>query len=133
MERALKLIASGTLTIAVARTMKGKKIALPSTFNDSSGKESNWHTSFTDAAWGKATRNYAKSAGKLTKVKFDGIVQAAQPPTDAKSNRARNKTTRDTEVEIESNDERACLVEVSDNDDGDGDCKSFYPLETSLI
>ena len=130
MERALRLIASGVLTIAVAATMKGRKIDLPSTFNDSAGssKDVNQQTHFNETVWGKATRKYAISAAKLTKVKFDAVIQAAEPFAHVKSNRAGGKTSRDiTAVGIESDDdERTCLVEAPESgDDGKNDCKSL--------
>ena len=56
---------------------KGKTVSLPKTFNLSTGKESMRQTGFSNVAWGKATRGYAKSTRALTKVKFNAIVEEA--------------------------------------------------------
>jgi hypothetical protein len=96
-ERALTLIATGTLTVAMARASRGKTVALPRTFNPSTGKVSLRQTGFNDAAWGRATRSYAKSARSLSNVKFNAITQAAQPFVLPKPDRVRNKATEDME------------------------------------
>ena len=131
MERALALIASEKLTIAVAHASKGKTVSLPRSFNQFSGKESRRQTGFSDSTWGKATRAYAKTARTLAKDKFDAIIQAAQPFVNPKPNRVHKTTTDTVEViEIDDNDERACL---HSDDDDDDDCKLFYYYVTSLI
>jgi hypothetical protein len=129
-ERALTLIATGTLTIEVARASKGKTVILPRTLNYFTGKESHRQLGFNDAAWGKATRSYTTSASALMNVKFDDIVQAAQRFVNLKSTRARSKTTDIEVIEIKDTDERACLVDFDGDDD---DCKSFYPFATPLL
>jgi hypothetical protein len=73
-ERALTLVATGTLTIATAQVSSGT-ILIPRTFKCSSGKKSTRRASFSDPAWGKTSRSYAKSARALSKVKLDGIVE----------------------------------------------------------
>jgi hypothetical protein len=108
------------LTIAIAQASKGKTVTLPRTLNYFTGKESMRQTGFNDAAWGKATRAYTKSACSLTKVKLDEIIQGAQPFAILKSNRAHGKTTESMEIiEIDDEDERACLVDISDSDEDD--------------
>ncbi|KAM6497209.1 hypothetical protein JOM56_007682 [Amanita muscaria] len=113
-ERALTLVANEILTIQVARASKGKPISIPRTANLSSGKESMRQTGFSEVAWGKATRGYAKSAASLTKLKFDFIVQDAEE--SMKPIRARNKTTATISID-DDDDERAHLVDNSDESD----------------
>ena len=110
----------------MAHGSKGKAVALPRTLNVSSGKESMRQTGFSDAAWGKATRSYATSIHSLTHVKFDAIVKAAQ--AFAKPTRAHNRTSDATEVidvDHDEYNERACLV---DNSDEDSDCIVYWKL-----
>ena len=64
-ERALRLVATGTLTIDMINAAKGKTVNLPKTMNLATAKESMRQTGFSDVAWGKATHNYAKSAHSL--------------------------------------------------------------------
>ena len=132
MEQALTLVATGTLTVAMAHGSKGKAVALPRTLNVSSGKESMRQTGFSDAAWGKATRSYATSIHSLTHVKFDAIVKAAQ--AFAKPTRAHNRTSDATEViDVDEFNERACLV---DNSDEDSNCivlKIFLFIVSDVI
>jgi hypothetical protein len=118
---ALTLVATGTLTVAMAHASKGKTVTLLRTLNLSTGKDSMRQTGFSDTAWGKATRGYATSARSLAKTKFDGIIQEARE--FMKPIRSRGKTTEPTEIiDIDdSDDERACLV---DNSDSDVECKS---------
>jgi hypothetical protein len=113
-ERALTLVATGTLTVAMARASKGKSVTVPRTRNLSTGKDSMRQTGFSDATWGKVTRSYATSAHALDKAKFDAILQEAQvfmKPIQ----RSRNKmnTTNTTAISIDD-DERACLVDNSE-------------------
>jgi hypothetical protein len=115
----------------MARASRGKTVALPRTFNPSTGKVSLRQTGFNDAAWGRATRSYAKSARSLSNVKFNAITQAAQPFVLPKPDRVRNKATEDMEVISidDDDDERAHLVDISDDED---DCKLFLPFVISL-
>jgi hypothetical protein len=126
-ERALRLVATGTLTIDMVHAAKGKAVNLPKTMNLGTGKESMRQTGFSDVAWGKATRNYAKSACSLPAAKFDVIIKEAKE--FMKPIRGR-KTTQATEViDVDEDDERACLVDNS-GDESD-QCKLFdFPLLT---
>ena len=124
MERALTLIATGTLTVAMARGSKGKAVTLPRTLNLSTGKESMRQTGFSDAAWGKTTRDYATSVRSLTNVKYDAIVAAAKPFT--KPTRAHNRTSASEVIDVDADNERACLVD-NDSDDED-DCNVLTNL-----
>ena len=113
----MALVATGILTIEMARASKGKSIHLPRTVNLSSGKESIRQSGFSDASWGKASRAYAKSARSLELIKFDAIVKEAT--AFLKPIRSCNKTTAATEViniNDDADDERAHLV---DNDESD--------------
>ncbi len=121
MERALTLVATGTLTVEMARASKGKSVILPRTLNLSTGKESKRQMGFNDAAWGKATRAYATSACSLTNAKFDVVTTEAQE--FMKPIRARNKTL-DTTDNDNDDDERACLVDNSGSE-SDFECKSI--------
>ncbi|KAH9024366.1 hypothetical protein EDB85DRAFT_2150510 [Lactarius pseudohatsudake] len=114
-ERALKLVATGTLTIDLvnAANAKGKTVNLPKTMNVGSGKESTRQTGFSDVAWGKATCNYVKSAQSLSTAKFGVIVQEAKE--FMKPIRGR-RASRPEVVNLDADDERACLVDNSDSD-----------------
>ena len=114
MERALKLVATGTLTIAMAQVPRGKPIAIPRTFNRTNGKKSTRPTSFSDIAWQKASRAYAKSARALSEAKFDDIVLDAL--TFVKPTRAPERTA-DTK---ETTNERA------DDPDSGKECMSRF-------
>jgi len=117
-ERALTLIATGALTIAVAQASKKGKT--PHTFNFVTSKGSMRRIGFNDVAWGKATRSYATMARALPKVKFDGIIQGAQLHNNLKSNHVLEETTEAVEaIKVDDNDERGCLVasDISDDDD----------------
>ncbi|KAI0284419.1 hypothetical protein BC826DRAFT_158259 [Russula brevipes] len=51
-ERALSLVATGTLTVSMAYASKGKMVTVPRTVNHSTGKVPMQQTGFSDAAWG---------------------------------------------------------------------------------
>jgi hypothetical protein len=122
-ERALLLIASGTLTIAMACGAKDKVnwIVLPLMFNRATAKESTHQTGFNNAMWGKATCSYIVSARSLTNAKFDAVLQRTKPFINLKPKAARNKTTEAIEViKIDDDDTWACLVDISDDE-----CKFF--------
>ncbi|KIM91584.1 hypothetical protein PILCRDRAFT_738 [Piloderma croceum F 1598] len=114
-ERALTLIATGTLTVEMAHAARGRTITHPRTLNFSTNKDSMRQMGFSDASWGKATHNYAKLAHKLTKAKFNVIVKEAQE--FMKPTWTRNKTTDAMEViNVDEDDEWAFLVDNSDSD-----------------
>src|ERR1700720_3412521 len=104
----------------MAQAARGKTISLPRTLNLSTGKESMRQTGFSDTAWGKATRGYAKSARALSKAKFAVIIEEAH--MFVKPTRARNRTTDATEVIDVDEDERGCLIDNSDSE-SDEECK----------
>jgi hypothetical protein len=117
-ERALTLVATGTLTIEMARTSKGKTIPLPRTVNLSTGKESMRQTGFSDVAWGKTTRSYATRAKSLANAKFDAIIQDAKE--FLKPIRSRNKSTAEAtdiiNIDDDDDDERMHLVDNTDDE-----------------
>ena len=93
----------------MAHTSKGKTVTLPRTLNHSTGKESMRQTGFSDTAWGKATRGYAKSARALANIKFEAIVKDTQE--FMKPIRTRNREV--IIIDDDDDDERACLVDNS--------------------
>ncbi|KAF8268670.1 hypothetical protein EI94DRAFT_1800187 [Lactarius quietus] len=114
-ERALTLVARGILMIAIARAARGKTVTFPRTLNVSTSKDSMCQTGFSDAAWGKASRSYAKSARALSIAKFGAIVDSAW--VYMKPSRFFNKSdTVPTETIVNENDERACLINNSGSD-----------------
>jgi hypothetical protein len=113
-ERALRLVATGILTINVVHAAKGKTLNLPKTMNLATGKESTRQTGFSDASWGKATRDYAKSAAcSLSTAKFNAIIKEAKG--FVKPVRGRKMTQTET-IDVDEDDERACLACNSDNE-----------------
>jgi hypothetical protein len=106
------------LTIAVARACKGKVVALPRTFNHTTGsKVSTQQTGFSEAAWGKATRGFAKSARSLSDAKIKAIVKHAQEFA-----MPRNSPTEVINID-DNDDERAHLV-----DNSSSDAEGMYPF-----
>ncbi|KAH9166464.1 hypothetical protein EDB89DRAFT_1910690 [Lactarius sanguifluus] len=115
-ERALTLIETGMVTTKTPRAARGKTLTLPKTLNYSTGKDSTRQTGFSDAIWGKATRNYTKSARSLTKAKFDVIIKEARvfmKPTRTRT--AKAGSSREV-IDVDDYDIRACLVANSDSD-----------------
>lgn len=129
MERALTLVATGTLTISLIRASKGKTIPLPKTINLSSGKESTRQTGFSDTAWGKETRSYAKSARSLPTAKFDIIIKEARE--FMKPVRSRGNVSTEPIVIDDDDNERANLIDLSDGSDRDSTCM-LPPLLTEF-
>ena len=134
MERALKLIATRTLTIEVLRTNahKGKGVTLPTHFNPYTGTtESKLKTGFNDSTWGGTTRLYVDSAKKLSENKFNTIIEEAKQYASIRSHARKPKTEV---IEIIDKDERACLV-VSEDEDNSKQCKFVLPFHdpTNII
>ncbi|KAI9448605.1 hypothetical protein BJY52DRAFT_1193317 [Lactarius psammicola] len=84
-ERALTLVATGTVTIEMAHAARGKS------------------TGFSEAAQGKATHGYAKSARSLVKVKFNQVISDAQE--FVKHTRTQSKTVKGEEVADDDDDD----------------------------
>ncbi|KAH9023765.1 hypothetical protein EDB85DRAFT_1894623 [Lactarius pseudohatsudake] len=117
-ERALTLIETGTVTTKTPRAARGKTLTLPKTLNYATGKDSTRQTGFSDATWGKATRNYTKSARSLAKAKFDVIIKEAQvfmKPTRTRTKMAKAGSSGEV-IDVDDYDIRACLVANSDSD-----------------
>ena len=139
MGRALSLVASGTLTVAVARAARGRTIILPRSLNHSTGKISTRLTGFNGATWGKASQNYAMLARKLSKTELNVIIKEAGvfvKPTRAELNDiieearmfVKSKRACDSTNAVETIDERACLVDDSDSDE---ECKLSFLFHSS--
>ena len=105
-ERALKLVASGTITVEMVRNAKGRIPTLPKQLNQATGKASNQLTAFNEIAWGAHCSSYVKSAKKLSNSRFDEIVSLSAEYMKA------NYNLDDDEV-IEINDE---VIEINDDD-----------------
>jgi hypothetical protein len=97
----------------------------------SSGKESTRHTGFSDTAWGKETRSYAKSASSLSTAKFDSIIQDAQE--FMKPVRSRGNIAMDPIVIDDDDNERGNLVYLSDGSDDCMYVPSFVTGLTNMI
>ena len=115
MERALSLISTGTLTIAMVRAAKGKKLTLPRILNLSTGKGSTRRTEFSDKAWGKETRGFAKLARGLTKAKYDIILEEALEVAH-QCLKGDFTTSASAVTGTGDDDECACLVSDADSD-----------------
>src|SRR5882757_3750816 len=120
-ERALKLVSTGTLTIAVVQAAKGSRsISLPKMMNYSTGKTSTRQTGFNDVTWGTSTRAYAKAIRNLPDHKFEAIITSSLE-FSKKSHCASDERLNDGVVEDELDlDERAQLVDISDSESEDG-------------
>ncbi|KAN0109337.1 hypothetical protein V8E52_009381, partial [Russula decolorans] len=70
-ERALTLVATGTLTINMT---KSKAMALPGFVSDNSGRQ----TAFNDGSWGGPTRGYLISAKNLKSKSFNEVIKRAK-------------------------------------------------------
>lgn len=118
MERALSLVAAGVLTVEMAKAARGK-MPLPKTFDLYTARESTRQTAFTNAAWGNASRNYAESAKGLPLAKFNAVIKEAQG--HMKPGRTRKTTNVTDIINVDSMDERACII-ASDSEE----CKSVF-------
>jgi hypothetical protein len=111
------LIASGTLTISVARAnARGRSISLPTNFNHCTGRESKIKTGFNDTTWGDSTRQYTESASNLADKKFNAIIKEAEQYASIKQNRNRKRTEAADVIEINDKPERACLVSEDEDE-----------------
>jgi hypothetical protein len=120
-ERALKLVSTGTLTIAVVQAAKGSRsISLPKMMNYSTGKTSTRQTGFNDVTWGTSTRAYAKAIRNLQDHKFEAIITSSLE-FSKKNRRAGDERLSDGVAEDELDlDERAQLVDISDSESEGG-------------
>ena len=131
MERALSLVAMGTLTIKIIWEAVKGKISLPRTLNS---RESMWRMEFSDTAWGKVTCGYAKSAHGLSKAKYDLIIGEAMESAhacikgDATSGASASGAMESAvQVQAGASDECANLISYSDLD-LDEECMFSLPF-----
>jgi hypothetical protein len=110
-ERALTLVATGTLTVEIHHAAKGKAVTIPKMKNLGSGKDSMQPVGFNDAAWGVATQHYATNAGRLPDAKFKAIFDEARE--FMKTVRGR-KNTEGTEAVKTKNDNDTRVMVLSD-------------------
>ena len=115
-ERALKLIASGTITIKMVQKAKGQVPMLLKQINQATGKASNQFTGFNEALWGTRCSSYISSAKKLSASRFDKIISLAAEYL---------KVEDDDVIEITDDDDddiHTNIVDVSSGSKGDIDC-----------
>jgi hypothetical protein len=115
-ERALTLVATGTLTIPLVRASKNKTIPLPRTINLSSGKESMRQTGFSENAWGEDTRSYIKSTSLLKTAKFNTIIREAREFMKPVRSRGSLSATTEPIVVDDDTNERANIVDLCGSD-----------------
>jgi hypothetical protein len=65
-ERALKLVASATITVEMVEKAKGRIPTLPKKINQATGKASHQLTGFNEMSWGARCASYVKSVKKLS-------------------------------------------------------------------
>ncbi|KAI0248045.1 hypothetical protein BJV78DRAFT_850438 [Lactifluus subvellereus] len=77
-ERALKFIAAGMITVEMVQKAKGKVPTLPKQLNPATGKASNRSTAFNEVTCGLRCRFYVKAAKKQTTSRFEKIIALAK-------------------------------------------------------
>jgi hypothetical protein len=110
-ERALKLISSGTNTIEMVRNAKGRIPVLPKKINQATGKASHLLTGFNEMSWGTRCASYVKSAKKLSATRFEEIISLAAEYSKLNQN-------EDSEViEVQDDDDiRANIVDLASSE-----------------
>ena len=119
MERALTLVVTGLLTITMTHVARGRSITLPQMLNVSTGKDSTCQMGFSDTAWGKASRSYARSASGLSKSRFNAIIEDAQvfaKPIHTLNRGGTSGATWTDNIVDEDNDKCRCLIYNSESD-----------------
>ena len=114
----MTLVATGTLTIEMIHTAKGRNVTLPKTLNHSTGKISNRQTGFNDITWGETTRKYVRSISKAYKKKpekFDEIITRAKEF----SKKSRRADDGDATEEDDNLDEELIDISSSEEDNSD--------------
>ncbi|KAF8230824.1 hypothetical protein L208DRAFT_1399990 [Tricholoma matsutake] len=101
-EHALKLIASGIITIEMVKKAKGRIPTLLKQINQATGKVSNQFTVFNEASWGKRCSSYVKLAKNLSASRFNKII-----------------TLSAEYMKISQNLEDEDVIEIPDDDDDD--------------
>ena len=113
-ERALKLISSGTITIEMVQNAKGRIPTLPKKINQATGKASYQLTVFNEASWGLRCSQYVKSTKKLAAPRFEKIISLATEYTKV------NQILEDDEIiEVLDDDDdiRANIVDISSSEE----------------
>jgi len=117
-EHALKLVASGTLTVTMVKQAKGQLPAILKQMNQATGKPSNL-TVFSDVLWGARCISYVKSAKKLSASRFDQILKLAAEYTKAAPNHEDEEVI---EILDDDDDIRANIIDHSSGSEGGDDC-----------
>ncbi|KAN0107709.1 hypothetical protein V8E52_009876 [Russula decolorans] len=112
-ERALTLVATGTLTINMT---KSKAMALPGFVSDNSGRQ----TAFNDGSWGGPTRGYLISAKNLKSKSFNEVIKRAKDLSKS-ARQTSTKVPIATDKFLATNDHRATLVDESAFEDSEED------------
>lgn len=129
-ERALTLIATGTLTLdVIEKSTNRPAVALPKTFNHpivdnemedvkGKGKARDSSTAFSEAMWGAQTRSYARTVKALSESKYDEIVRLSMVFVSAHHGRASTITANSADAMhiSDDDDDRAALGEGSDTE-----------------
>lgn len=114
-ERALKLISSGTITVEMVQNAKGRIPILPKKINQATGKASHQLTAFNETSWGSRCSNYVKSAKKLSTSRFEKIISLATEYMKVSQNFENNEVI---EVPDDDDDIRANVVDNSSSSEG---------------
>lgn len=138
-ERALKLISTGTITIElILNAPKGKLPNLPRNLNESTGKQSTLSTGFNEVNWGARCWAYAKSAQSLSASRFDEICHLASEYMKTTSCVTDENDTHDT-FDDDDDGVRANIVDNStseddiDGDDSEYNCKPVLIVKMASI
>lgn len=126
-ERGLKLITAGNITVEMVQNAKGKIPTLPKQINQATGKVSKQAIGFNEVTWGKRCISYVKSVKGLSPSRFNTIMELASGFIKT-TNRIIDADNEIIEIDDEE-DVRANIVDISS--DSDSDCKSSYPTMTA--
>ncbi|MGH7238926.1 MAG: hypothetical protein ACREHG_02550 [Candidatus Saccharimonadales bacterium] len=90
--------------------------AIKKTVNVVTGKESSKCMAFTEVNWGAITRNYLVSIKNLRDGSSAKIVAQAQVYAKVGQRDSVSQPSKPGEMELDQHDERALLMDVSDDD-----------------
>lgn len=114
-ERALKLVQSGTITVEMVRKAKGRIPTLPKQINQATGRASTQLTGFNEMTWGARCSSYVKSAKKLSATRFNEIIKQS-----AEYSKVQNIDDEDIiELLDDEDDIRAKIVDHSSSGEED--------------
>jgi len=117
-ERTLKLIALGTITIEIVHQSKGPVPAILKQMNQATGKASNQLTGFNKASWGAHCLSYVKSVKKLSTSQFNQILVLAAEYMKA----ANHEEEEVIKILDDDNNIRANIIDLSSGSEGGDDC-----------